>query len=405
MAKQKELFPVEKDQAIEHATMTFRRAWAGQVTDFKSWGTAEIDPKPLMIYDLNGELLFYEFTAMDGKDQLGRLKASATKRLGTTVATVELGPRRWDPDKGIREAKKNTKKMFPKSSIMDAQLVCYSYPKIGVRVNLKEPRRPVRSLIFDVADGNMVDRFGADELEGKTAWSFLDHLTPAAQEDRIKRWDLRDLEREAALSKTPKLFERSFSAKEAKSLRETFVIDTPYIIPFYSQKVLKFGPRCDAHDCFELYGQQTDVYCAVATGQMILDFYRYHYDQDDIAAAMSTSATGTSNSNQVAGYESLSNNCLTATYDSTADWSEARAEINANRPVKSGVPGHARACAGWKRQNIWLIGQPPKRWLRIYDPWPWNADICSGGQIYWEDWETKTHTNFIYVRHRNTTCS
>jgi len=76
---------------------------------------------------------------------------------------------------------------------------------------------------------------------------------------------------------------------------------------------------------------------------------------------MSTGAPGTSNPNQVAGYESLSNKCLTATYDSSADWSEAKAEIDPNRPVKSGIPGHSRACAGWKRQNIWLIGQPPKR--------------------------------------------
>jgi hypothetical protein len=405
MAKRKDLFPVEKDRALQHATMTYRRAWAGQVVDFKSWGTAELDPKPLDIYDLNGELLFYEFTALDGNNELGRLKASATKRLGTTIATVELGPRRWDPDKGISEARKKTKKMFPKASIKDAQLVCYSYPKIGARIDLKESGRPLRSLIFDIADGNLIDRFGSDELEGNAAWSFIDHITPAEQENRVKSWDLRDMEREAALSKTPRLFEKGFTAKEAKTIREKFVIPTRYVISFYSEKVLKFGPRCDAHDCFELYAQKTNVYCAVATGQMILDFYRYHYDQDDIATAMSTGAGGTSNPNQVAGYESLSKNCLNATYDSTANWSEAKAEIDANRPVKSGVPGHARACAGWKRQNIYLIGQTPKRWLRIYDPWPWNADICAGGQIYWEDWDTETHTNFIYVRHRTTTCS
>jgi hypothetical protein len=51
------------------------------------------------------------------------------------------------------------------------------------------------------------------------------------------------------------------------------------------------------------------------------------------------------------------------------------------------------------RQNIFLIGQQPRRWLRIYDPWPWNADICAGGQIVWEDWDAVNHTNFIYVRH------
>ena len=132
---------------------------------------------------------------------------------------------------------------------------------------------------------------------------------------------------------------------------------------------------------------------------MILDFYRYHFTQDQIAAAMGTGAGGTTNPGQVNGYHSLSNNGVVATYDTSADWAEAKAEIDANRPVKSGIPGHARACAGWMRQNIFLVGQSPRRWLKIYDPWPWNADICQGGAVVWEDWESVTHTNFIYVRH------
>lgn len=405
MATKKDLAPVEKDQAIDHATMTFRRAWAGQIEDLQSWDTVELDPEPLIIYDINGEPLFYEYSATDGKKQIGRIKASATKRLGSPVPTLELGPRPWDPGKGIKQATDNAKKAFPKASIKATQLVCYSYPKIGVRVDLAGSGQPQKSLIFDVADGTMVDRFGIDELEGQCAWSYLDHLSPAEEESRIKLWDLRDQEREVARKKNLKLFSRGFTAKEALNIKQTFVVESRYIIPFYSSKVIKFGPRCSPHDCFELYAQHTSVYCAVATGQMILDFYRYYFDQDDIATAMGTGATGTGNTGQVAGYESLSNNCLVATYDTTATWTEAKNEIDANRPVKSGVPGHARACAGWKRQNIFLIGQPPRRWLKIYDPWPWNADICAGGQVYWEDWETKTHTNWIYIRHRTTACS
>ena len=178
-----------------------------------------------------------------------------------------------------------------------------------------------------------------------------------------------------------------------------------YSIPFLSWRTLKFSRRCDTHECFELYAQKNGYYCAVATGQMILDFYRYYYSQDDIAAAMCTSTNGTGNPGQVNGYESLSKSCLDATYDNTANWSEAKAEIDANRPVKSGGPGHARACAGWKRENICIWPGPCKRWLKIYDPSPANSDICAGGSIYWEDWDTKTHTNFIYIRHRKTPCS
>ncbi len=405
MAAQKDHNGIEKDLAMDHSLMTFRRAWAADVKGLRSWGASELDPDPLLIYDLNGELLFFEFTAMDGNAQVGRLKAGATKRLGAAVATLEMGSRPWDPDQGTTNAKKRAKELFPKADITATSLVCYSYPKIGVKVDLKERGKKKWSLLFDVADHTHVDRFGEDEPEGQTAWSFLDSLSPSQVEKRVKLWDLRDREREAAAAKTPKLFARGFTAKEAEKVRPTLVVDSPYIMPFYSQKVLTFGPRCDSHKCFELYAQQTSVYCAVATGQMILDFYRYYSSQDAIATAMGTGAGGTSNPGQVQGYETLSKGCLNATYDSTAAWTEAKAEIIANRPLKSGIPGHARACAGWKRQNIYLIGQPRKKWLQIYDPWPWNADICSGGQVYWEDWDAINHTNFIYLRHRTTTCN
>ena len=180
---------------------------------------------------------------------------------------------------------------------------------------------------------------------------------------------------------------------------DAFVSEFAYIaFPFSSSKVIRYGPRCSPHECFQLYAQQTNVYCAVATGQMILDFYRRYFTQDQIAAAMGTDSGGTGNPGQVAGYESLSNNCLDATYDTSAAWSEAKSEIDANRPLKSGIPGHARACAGWMKTWSWSSFSYDLS-LKIYDPWPWNADICAGGAVVWEDWDAVTHTNFIYVRH------
>lgn len=237
-------------------------------------------------------------------------------------------------------------------------------------------------------------------MEGSSAYSFLENMSDEDGEARLKRFDKEEEELEAARRLTPRLFERSLVTDELKALKTEFTLLSDYIvIPFNSSRVLKYGPRCSPHDCFMLYAQQTSVYCAVATGQMILDFYRRYFEQDDIAAAMSTGAGGTSNTGQVTGYESLSNGCLDATYDNSAAWSEAKPEIDANRPLKSGIPGHARACTGWMRQNIWIIGTQPKKWLQIHDPWPWNSNICQGGAVYWEDWSTVTHTNFIYLRH------
>lgn len=396
--------PVDKERAMQHVQLTIRRSWAGQVRDFEGWGGTEVDPEPLVIHDLNGQVLFYEYGIMQGNGVTGTAKASASKIIGAAVPTVEFGPRAWDPGEATRRAKDEVKKLLPKAKVTNTELVCYSYPKIGVRVFLDDPELGSTSAIFDVADLSQITRYGADELEGAAAWSFYHEIAEPRAAEREKVWNLADEELEAARSATPRVFDRGFTERELGDIRPT-LLPTPveptlvHIEP-YSSGVVRYSPRCNTHECFALYGQKTDVYCAVATGQMILDFYRYHYTQDQIAAAMSTGAGGTSNTNQVAGYESLSNNGLDATYDTTANWTEAKAEIAANRPLKSGIPGHARACAGWMRQNYAIIGQSLKRWLKIYDPWPWNSDICKGGRIYWEDWASETHTNFIYVRHQ-----
>lgn len=387
---------MSKDRALEHARATIRRAWVGEVRDFQRWGGLELDPDPLVINDLNGEPLLYEFSVMDGKNAVGTVKAGASKLTATPVLAVEMRPRTWDPQKALREARSRAKKQFPRAESLEVELVCYSYPKIGVRVRGK---RGQDAMIYDAASFEPVMRFGGDELEGFAAWSYYQEMGGRDPEGRVRRWDLADQELEATRARAPQILSKGLKESERARLYTRLTADSIARIAFYSSRVLKYAPRCTPHDCFELYAQQTDVFCAVATGQMILDFFRYHFTQDAIAVAMNTGSGGTSNPDQVTGYETLSNNGLDATFDGTADWAEAKAEIDANRPVKSGIPGHARACAGWMRQNISLIGQPPRRWLRIYDPWPWNADICAGGQIVWEDWDAVTHTNFIYVRH------
>jgi hypothetical protein len=398
--------PVEHELAMQHAYLTMRRLGAHGPSELGAWASYTLNPEPIVLHDLNGQELFYVYDVMDDERVAGSIKTSASRTLGTPVPSFELGPRRWDSEKATRMALEKVKELYPKAKSLDTELVVYSYPKIGVRVDLDDPELGRQGLILDVSDLSVVERFGSDELEGQTAYSFYREIVAPQAEERLRRYKLSDRELDAAREVNEKILASKITARELTEIKEALLPKIDLIaFPFISSRVIQYAPRCTPHDCFELYGQQTSVYCAVATGQMILDFYRYYFTQDQIAAAMGTGAGGTSNTGQVNGYQSLSNNCLIATYDSSANWSEAKAEIDANRPLKSGIPGHARACAGWMRQNIFFVGQPPKRWLRIYDPWPWNANICAGGKIVWEDWDTVTHTNFIYLRHRTTACS
>jgi hypothetical protein len=392
------LHRVDRQRAFSHAQLTVRRDWAAGIHGFQQMHKAEIDPEPLTIHDLNGAELFYDFPLRQGDDITGWARTSASRILGSPVISVETRPRRWNADESIAAARRKALKAHPGTEITKTSLVCFSYPKIGVRIDFTGELNP--SVIYDVGDLAEVKTFGPDEQEGFTAWSFYEVVAEPRADEKLNRWELADRELDAVYESNRDVLNTAFTERESGELRKALTLKSDYaFLPFYSSKVLKYSPRCSPHDCFMLYSQQTDVYCAVASGQMILDFHRWPFTQDQIATAMGTDAGGTSNPGQVAGYESLTNNSFDATFDDTADWAEAKAEIDANRPVKSGIPGHARACAGWKRQNIFLISQAPKRWLQIYDPWPWNADLCQGGAVVWEDWDAVTHTNFIYVRH------
>ena len=389
--------PVEHERALAHAQLTVRRDWAAGNHGFEHWHKAEFDSKPLVIHDLNGAELFYDFPLNQGNATVGWVRTSASQVLGSPVIAVEMGPRSWDPDRALRAAMEKAQREYPRTDITATELVCYSYPKIGIRVDLGGDVG--RSVIYDVGNLSEVKRFGPDQPEGFTSWSFYQRIAHR-QDEKLRQWELADRELEFVRDRTPDVLSTAFTDRDVARMKAELMIESPYLyIPLYSSRVLKYGPRCRPHDCFMLYAQQTDVYCACATAQMILDFHRWPYSQDEIAEAMNTDEDGTENIYQLAGYESLTNDSFNSVWDPTADWAEAKAEIDDNRPLKSGITGHARACAGWKRQNVFFNVRPPQRWLQIYDPWPWNENLCLGGAVVWEAWDAVVHTNFIFVRH------
>jgi hypothetical protein len=389
------------------ALAAMRRLWVQGNDEFGRLARSRAADDPVTIHDLDGRPLFYDFELADDEGPAGFVRAAASPGIGTPLVAAHLRPRSWDPDSATKAAQKVVRDEYGARRITGTELVCYSYPKIGVRVTFDAPNRKGAQAIIDVSDGLPVRTLGADELEGSTAYSYYAEIVRPGLDRRLRRWAGAEEDVDRLRRAAPKLAEVDEPLDEGDRTRlaDALVTDISDIAivawPLSTTRVIRFGPRCGPHECFELYAQQTNVFCAVATGQMILDFYRWYHTQDQIAAAMSTGPSGTGNPEQVVGYESLSNGCLDATYDTSAAWSEAKAEIDANRPLKSGIPGHARACAGYQRIWTWW-GWSFDRYLKIYDPWPWNADICAGGDIEWEDWDAVTHTNWITVRLRTT---
>jgi len=386
---------ISKDELLENVSLSMLRSSLAGIPGIADWSRAEIKKEPLEIFDINGKPLFSDYALKRGTEIIGTVRAGTSKILGSPVIAYEAGPRYWDPEVAVKKLTSRVKKEYPRQKILGTKLVCYSYPKLGVMFEMIDEQGKKSRLIFDVADLSLIpEKPPKPDIEGAYAWSFYDSLSEDVRKIGLRRYDKFNKWRLKILEKTRK------NLRISKTL-------TPFVdkiickIKINVTKQLQFCTHYNynearSHHCFVLHAQQKNDYCAVATCQMILCYYRYYYTQDDIATALGYGPGGCP-PDQSAGYEQLSCNNLDATYDTSPTWEEARDQINALHPLKSGVPGHARACAGYS-YVWWLCDGIKDKKLYIYDPWPWNADYKLGGAVYWEDWDSVTHTNYVFTR-------
>jgi len=134
---------------------------------------------------------------------------------------------------------------------------------------------------------------------------------------------------------------------------------------------------------------------------MLLNFYRYHYEQPRIADELNlgtcTHPNGLPYSQDalvVTVIENLTSNALDATMYTNPGWTLFRDEIRANRPLISFIPGHSRTVVGYTESFFIPLGLNPYKGLLVYDPWP--PTTCAipdaGGTITkWENFATQTY--------------
>jgi hypothetical protein len=387
-------FMIPSDQLVAHAIVGTAKNVAVN-PDLARWAPGAVNRTPQLIYDINGQPLFCDFRVGRGDATFGFVRVAASRLLGSSVIASELGERKWSFEAAARKLTPKVKKEFAGSKISAPRLVCYSYPKLGVQFDIDGPSGKKRA-IFDVASLARVPEQveGGTQREGFVAWSFYDALTDKERKSRLARF---------------KKVDADVSGLSARLRKEVLAARTvlgaiDVLKPVFRRTVTKLLQYCThyghtharSHHCFSLHGQQVDDYCAVATCQMILCYYRYYYAQNDIAPALDYSDGSGCPPDQSPGYESLTCNHLDSSFDSSATWEKARDQINLLRPMKSGIPGHARAVAGYS-YTWWKLSGIQDKKLYIYDPWPWNASYELGGAVVWEDWDAVTHTNYVYA--------
>lgn len=385
---------LEVAQTRSHALLAHQHFAGMQLRGIAALAAATVATVPIVIDDLNGEPLYHDYALTSGGTVAGTIRCAANRKLGSPVISISHAAPGWSPDAALRMATEALHKQRPTARVVGSQLVCYANPKIGIRLifELSSGAGP-ESAIFDVSSGQPVGQ-STDPDNQFTAYSLLASLP--ANEIASRRSQFLASEQQIATVIAP---------SAATMASPTLPLPPPHLL--MRQGLVQLSPYCpgsgpgNSH-----YAQITDYFCVDASAQMLMEHYGWNYTQNQIAIAMDTSVAngGTTGAGLTTGFASLTHNSLPLTFDNGASraqqFQDAMTEVDANRPLFTQVPHHYRVCMGYQENllAIWsALGLG--RMLYIFDPWPWNPDLCKPGAPYWESWATSPVMWFGIVHH------
>lgn len=379
----KDVDRLSRDQVKHLAGLELNALRAARVLPAEVFEGARVRTAGTEVYDLNGELLFHRVPVTRGQARVGYADVAAHPALGAPLLAATQGLD-WNED-AIRKQAARAARARRKGLRYDRmRFVAYSYPKVGVQFL----RGAEEVLLLEYGTWAVVGRPRPEprkplEPSNFERWSLLDELP-----ERRKRVNMRAFARRVRAWERLKL--RRFDPAVLASDRFLRLVRFPLI----DTRELHYSTRNTDHaTCYEVRGQQTNVWCVGASVQMLLDFYRYEYTQVRLAQELGLGTLSNPNGlpyarvgDVVTVIENLTSNALDVTMITNPGWSVFRNEILANRPLISFIPGHSRTVAGYTRSL--LIPAPLGfRGLLVYDPWPPNAGVITR----WENFDTQTY--------------
>jgi hypothetical protein len=335
------------------------------------------------VFDLNGSTLFHRIPLTRGRTPAGYADVAADEALGEPLLSVAVGAA-WDEKSILTEAAEHARKGRRSLKFDKARFVAFSYPKVAVQF-LFEGREVLMLEWGTWAEVPARQSSNRKPLEPGNfeRWSLLDELPTETKRSNARAFAKRQ---EGWDTPALKRLDPSVIRKDLLRIRSVIVrlVDTREL--HYSRR------STDHHPCYELRGQQTNVWCVAASAEMMLNFYRYEYNQVRLAQELGLGTLANPNGlpyarvgDVVTVLERLA--CLDVTMVTNPAWSVFQNEIRDNRPLISFVPGHSRTVAGYTRHLIGLPAQLPFRGLLVYDPWPPNVGVITK----WENFATQTY--------------
>ncbi|NNM81458.1 MAG: hypothetical protein HKL98_02485 [Burkholderiales bacterium] len=374
--------PVEQIQRLAGFELNALRAAEILGRDFDN---LKIPPTGTPIHDINGTVLFYRIPLNRGSTIEGFVDIAANEALGEPLVSVSMGGK-WDEKAILREAGAVARSRSMKYDSL--RFVAYSFPKIALQFLQKS--REVAMLEWKNWKEIPQQSHGRQLLAPSNfeRWSFIDEMPAEIRQARLLGFRKR---------------QEIWQSPEVSKLQPLVISKTIKIpVSLVDTREIHYSPRAeDHHPCYELRGQQTNVWCVAASVEMLLNFYRYRYDQPRLAQEMQLGTCNAPNGlpygeehKVVDTIEKLSSNTLDSTDIANPGWATFESEIRENRPLISFIPGHSRTVAGYTHSLIHLADQPPFRGLLVYDPWPPTdcAHPEAGGVITrWENFATQTY--------------
>lgn len=374
--------PFEQMLRIAGLELNALRATEALGEDFEK---LSLPRKGTPIYDLNGDLLFYRLQLSRGRTAFGYADVAADDALGEPLLASATGVE-WDEKALLEKCTLMAKKIRRGLKFDTIRFVAFSYPKIAAQFMLAGKEVLLLELIswLEVPTLNQKER-KAMEPSHFERWSLLDEMPQKTRQTRIANF------RNRLEQWNVPAFRRIDPSKVLKELLQSRKLE----IKLVDRREIHYSTKnSDHHVCYELRGQQTNVWCVAASVEMLLNFYRYSYDQVRLAQELGLGTVNNPNGlpyarvgDVVTVMENLTSNALDVTMHTNPGWIIFRDEIRSNHPLISFVPGHSRTVVGYTQSLITLINQIPFRGLLVYDPWPPNVGVITR----WENFNVQTY--------------
>ncbi|AKB78286.1 GTPases - Sulfate adenylate transferase subunit 1 [Methanosarcina horonobensis HB-1 = JCM 15518] len=238
-------YSVTSEEAFKHANAYVINFIAANAPNFENWTGASIDPKPLELYDINGQKLFYQFSVYKNGNIIGTIDIFANKTLGHSFNDITFDPYQFNRTEAMEKSIEIAKNEYPAGEIRSTMMVVYSYPCIGAVTVVKDKTTgDEHRIIVDVYTLDVIpDRPATETQPG--VWSMYEHRLRNGVEGNLREWQaseqlIRSIEQQVTKNGTnvivPITEEKTEKVSNDSATTSTVTDDT-LKVPSHGQKI------------------------------------------------------------------------------------------------------------------------------------------------------------------------